>query len=55
VKWPWVDDVPVLLAVTPEVAVRASHDPNEALKYVNTNTTPANQSRMPTQRLMALQ
>lgn len=53
VKWPWVDDVPVLLAVVPEVAVSLTKLFDNFGMGANMHT--AHQSRMPSKHDMAVQ
>jgi hypothetical protein len=52
VKWPWVDDMPVLLALTPEVAVRLSSLKRRAHNGLLTRA--AHQPRMQTERSLAV-
>jgi hypothetical protein len=52
VQWPWVDENPTLLAVTPEIAVSLGI---QSKPYTATNVHPAYQSCMPPQCPLALQ
>lgn len=51
VQWPWVDDMPKFLAITPEVAVSCHGNHHRDVKL----TSSAYQPRMSTERFMALQ
>jgi hypothetical protein len=44
VKWPWVDEVPQLLAITPEVAVSSTTNEKDWIKDQSLIYTLANQS-----------
>jgi hypothetical protein len=52
VKWPWVDEVPELLAVIPEVAVRLDVPGHLMTFHINWNA--AHQPCMPSKHLMAV-